>query len=107
MCTTYIYVYAYLYLNALIYCGVLSSYYTISCFACNYYDTSSPHDAMHSSSCSAHAVISPTLQCVCMVIMGLNPVDMINIIIRFEGIEEIQAADVTQDTVESSEERGR
>ena len=50
MCTTYIYVYAYLYLNALIYCGVLRSYYTISCFACNYYDTSSPHNSMHSSS---------------------------------------------------------
>ena len=39
----------YLYLNALSYCGVLLHN---DLLGCNYYDTTSPHNAMHSSSIS-------------------------------------------------------
>ena len=43
----HLYIHVSMYLNALIYCGVLLHNHMLGC---NYCDTSSPHNAMHSSS---------------------------------------------------------
>ena len=56
--TQHSYIFTCVYLNTIIQCGVLLHNDLIGC---NYCDTSSPHNAMHSSSLLGRALASPTM----------------------------------------------